>query len=140
MEERMLELARAGMACSQIMMQLALDTQGMENADLVCAMSGLTRGMGRTGHTCGALTAGCAIIGLFTGQGDTEEPPHPDAEKMIAAYVQWFSEHVAAQYGGCDCENIVCGDFSKSITVCLPIVQDAFEFIMNMLMEKGVLA
>ncbi|MDO5111164.1 MAG: C-GCAxxG-C-C family protein [Clostridia bacterium] len=140
MEERMLELARAGMACSQIMMQLALDTQGMENADLVRAMSGLTRGMGRTGHTCGVLTAGCAIIGLFTGQGDMEEPAHPDVERMIADYVEWFMQNVAQKHGGCDCRNIVNGDFSKSISVCLPIVQDAFEFIMNMLMEKGVFA
>ncbi len=139
MEERMLALARAGMACSQIMMQMALDTQGMENADLIRAMSGLTRGMGRTGHACGALTAGCAIIGLFTGQGDMEEPPHPDAERLLAAYVDWFMQNVAQKHGGCDCQSIVGGDFSKSIPVCLPIVQDAFEFIMNMLTEEGVL-
>ena len=139
MEERMLELARSGMACSQIMMQLALDTQGMENADLIRAMSGLTRGMGRTGHTCGVLTAGCALIGLFTGQGDTEEPPHPENEAMIADYVNWFMQNVAQEHGGCDCQNIVAGDFTKSISVCLPIVQEAFEYIMTMLTEKGVI-
>lgn len=139
MEDRILELARSGMACSQIMMQLALDAQGIDNAELVRAMSGLTRGMGRTGHACGALTAGCAIIGLFTGQGDMDEPPHPDADAMLKEYVDWFMQNVAGAHGGCDCNDIISGDYTKTIAVCLPIVQDAFEFIMNMLTEKGVI-
>jgi hypothetical protein len=38
---RMIELAEKSYNCSQILMILALDQEGKENADLVRAMSGL---------------------------------------------------------------------------------------------------
>lgn len=139
LDTRILELAREGFECSQIFAILALEMEGMENPDLVRAMSGLTGGMGHCGKNCGALTGGCCVLGLFTGRGDAEEMEHSNARGMIAGYVSWFEEVFGRQYGGVNCEDIIGGDFSKALMVCRPILEQSFEKIMEILQENGAL-
>lgn len=139
MEERFMELALAGFECSQIMMMLALELEDKENPDLIRAMGGLTGGMGRTGGCCGALTGGAAVLGYFTARGELEELEHEQSRAMISAYVRWFEETAAAEYGGSECRDIIQGDYSKCMMVCAPLVQDCFAKVMEILEEYGVL-
>lgn len=139
MESRFMELAAEDFECSQILMMLFLEMEEKENPDLVRAMGGLTGGMGRTGGCCGALTGGAAVLGYFTARGETDEMEHEKSREMIAAYADWFRDTYGGQYGGCDCQNIIGGDFSRCLLVCAPIVQECFEKLLEILNEYGVL-
>ena len=68
LREYLMELGMQGFECSQILMMLALETDGCENPDLIRAMSGLTGGMGHCQKECGALTGGCCVLGYFAGK------------------------------------------------------------------------
>ena len=59
---RVAELLLDDFKCSHILMRLALEAQGRDDPDLIRAMSGLALGMGQ-GFNCGALSAGCCVIG-----------------------------------------------------------------------------
>ena len=72
--ERLRELKQQGFFCSQVLMQLALDLQGRDNAPLVRAMHGLAGGLGFMGETCGAPTGGACVLGLYAGKGTADEP------------------------------------------------------------------
>ncbi|MBZ0309444.1 MAG: C-GCAxxG-C-C family protein, partial [Anaerolineae bacterium] len=68
--DRMKKLKEQGFFCSQIIMILGLELQGKENPDLVRAMHGLAGGLGFTGETCGALTGGSSVLGVYAGRGN----------------------------------------------------------------------
>lgn len=92
LREYLMELGMQGFECSQILMMLALETDGCENPDLIRAMSGLTGGMGHCQKECGALTGGCCVLGYFAGRGSTEEIEHNQFQKIVQDYVNWFQE------------------------------------------------
>ena len=125
METRFMELASMGFECSQILMMLFLEMEGRENPDLIRAMGG--------------LTGGAAVLGYFTARGEYEEMEHEKSREIIASYAQWFEETYGAEYGGCNCQDIIGGDYSKCLLVCAPIVQECFEKIMELLTEYEIL-
>ncbi len=135
LKERLMELGLEGFECSQMMMAVILEAAGMENPDLLRAMSGLTGGMGHGGGVCGALTGGCCILGLFTGKGESEELEHSRSREIIQEYVEWFGDNWESHYGSSRCQDIVQGDFSKCMTVCFPMIESCCEKIMDMLTE-----
>ena len=51
--DRMLELSGQGYFCAQILMILALESEGKEDPDLIRAVGGLNGGLGFSGRTCG---------------------------------------------------------------------------------------
>lgn len=134
-ETALLTLSRQGFSCSQILMKLALDLDGRDNPDLLRAVSGLTCGMGHTGHTCGVLTGGACVLGYFTGQGDPEELPHSRAREIVADYVDWFR----TQYGTDGCKEILGGDFSRSALVCPAMIEAAYFKLVELLGQYGIL-
>lgn len=97
------KLAAQGYCCSQILLILGLEAQGKENPDLVRAMQGLCGGLGRTGKTCGALTGGVCLLGLYAGRGSTAEKPGGQLNSMVNDLVTWFEE----EYGSTDCAGIL---------------------------------
>ena len=125
MDTRFMELASMGFECSQILMMLFLEMEGRENPDLIRAMGG--------------LTGGAAVLGYFTARGEYEEMEHEKSREIIASYAQWFEETYGAEYGGCNCQDIIGGDYSKCLLVCAPIVQECFEKIMELLTEYEIL-
>lgn len=139
MEIRFMELAAQGFECSQILMLLALEMEGKEDADLIRAMGGLTGGMGRSGLCCGALTGGACVLGYFTARGEDDELEHEKSREIILRYAKWFEQTFGQEYAGTDCKDIIGGDFSKCLAVCAPIVQECFEKILELLAEYEIL-
>ena len=136
--ERMLELSRQGYYCAQIMLILALESEGKENPDLVRAMGGLNGGLGNCGGVCGCLTGGACFLSYYAGKGEEDEVPHEDLDAMIRAYIDWFRDYTA-EYGGMDCRQILEGDSRNKIQRCPMLIEGSLEACMSLLEEHGCL-
>lgn len=131
----MQSLAKIGFKCSQIMLVLALERQGKENADLIRAMDGLVVGVGYSGKICGALTGGSCVISLYAGRGQPNEKEHPKLWPMIEEYVEWFESEVGENKGIIDCDKILerAGTSTPGPEVCGPIVLKAYMKVLSIL-------
>ena len=115
---RMITLAGQGFYCSQILLSMGLEAQGKSNPDLIRAMAGLAGGLGFTGDTCGALTGGACLLGLYAGKGLPEEPEDEKLNLMISELVDWFTEEFGKLHGGIRCETILGDDPRSRSTKC----------------------
>jgi len=89
---RMFKLASCGYCCSQIFIIMYLENNEMENVLLVKAMAGLCAGVGNTGKTCGIVTGGACLFGIYAGKGIDNQTRDDNLKKMIQKYVEWFEE------------------------------------------------
>jgi len=135
--DRMLQLRRQGFYCSQILMTMALDQQGRDDPALVRAMEGLAGGLGFVGETCGALTAGASVLGLYAGRGRESEDDDPNLVFMVEDLVQWFTEGYGREYGGIRCRDILGSDPNSQVTRCPAMVAGTFQKIKELLVERG---
>ena len=135
--ERMRELKQQGFFCSQILMILGLELQGKENSDLVRAMHGLAGGLGFTGETCGALTGGACLLGLYAGKGSPAEEENLRLNFMIEDLVKWFKAGYSQEYGGLRCEAILSGVPNGQATRCPVLVAGTFQKVKELLVENG---
>lgn len=103
MEFELFKLRNLGYCCTQMMMKLALDAEEKENPDLMKAVQGLCMGVGGLQKTCGVLTGGLAILGLYAGKGKDNEPPNPDYFNMVDEYIAWFE----SELGSTECQDII---------------------------------
>ena len=135
--DRMRELKAQGFFCSQILMILGMELQGKENPDLVRAMHALAGGIGFTGETCGALTGGACLVGLYAGKGTPSQEDDPRLMFMLEDLVKWFKEGYGKEYGGIRCEEIL-GDNSKNMGVrCPTMVMGTLQKVKELLVENG---
>ena len=130
--ERMLELSKEGFFCGQILLTLALESEEKENPDLVRAMGGLTGGIGNAGEVCGALTGGACFLSYFLGKGEADELEHPEGNRILGEFVEWFREYTS-EYGGISCKCILQGDERNKIQRCPMILQAVLEKSMKLL-------
>jgi len=129
---RMFQMASQGFCCSQILLTLALETQGKENPELVRAMHGLCGGMGRSGSTCGVLTGGACLIGLAAGKGATDEQSHPHIHRMVQELLEWFEE----TYSSIECEGILLYKLEEGSPYpiqCGNIIADTYDKVQEIL-------
>lgn len=136
--ERMLELSQQGYDCGQILLILALESEGKENPDLVRAMGGLSGGLGNSGEICGCVSGGACFLSYFTGKGEADELPHPDCDAMIRELVSWFREETA-EYGGMNCRCILAGDERHRIQRCPLLLESVLRKCMEILEGHGCL-
>ena len=134
---RMIELAMQGFYCSQILLFMGLEAQGKSNPDLIRAMSGLAGGLGFTGDTCGALTGGACLLGLYAGRGTPEEQEDEKLNLMISELVDWFSEEYGKLYGGIRCDIILGDDPRNRTTRCPNMVLGSYGKVKTLLSEYG---
>jgi C_GCAxxG_C_C family probable redox protein len=144
MDEEMghlIALRRQGFFCSQILLLLGLELQGKENPDLVRAMQGLAGGLGFMGETCGALTGGACLLGLYAGKGTPEQEEDPRLLFMTEDLVKWFKAEYGQKFGGIRCEEIVgagagagAGNMGER---CPLIVLGTYQKIKELLVENG---
>ena len=137
---RMFELAQQGFYCSQILLLLGLEAQGKDNPELIRAMSGLAGGLGFSGLTCGALTGGACLLGLYAGKGTPGESEHPRFQIMVNELVEWFKEEVGSSCGGINCEDILGEDLQyKVVSVqCGNIVSNTYEKVWEILINNEI--
>lgn len=135
--QRMRELKSQGYFCSQILMILGLELQGKDNPDLIRAMHGLAGGLGFTGETCGSLTGGASLLGLYAGKGSPEEQENLRLNFMIEDLVRWFKADFGEAYGGIRCEEILAGDPNTTTMRCPLMVAETFQKVKDLLIENG---
>ena len=134
---RMIQLAGQGFYCSQVLLVMGLEAQGKSDPDLIRSMAGLAGGLGFTGDTCGALTGGACLLGLYAGRGAPEEQEDEKLNLMVSELVDWFSEEYGKIYGGIRCE-IILGDDPRNRTArCPNMVFGTYEKVKALLIEYG---
>lgn len=133
---RVAELLLAGFKCSHILAMLALEAQGRDDPDLVRAMSGLAVGMGQ-GFNCGALAAGCCVIGLHAGRGPGDAAEDPRFADALDAFSGWFQAMAKERYGGIDCADIMKFDPALKAERCPGLILDTWARVAAILTEHG---
>ena len=134
---RMIQLKQAGFYCSQILLIMGLEAQGKENADLVRSVNGLAGGMGFSGDTCGALTGGACLLGLYAGKGLPEEQEDPRLNMMTGELVEWFTNEYGKTYGGTRCDVILAGNPANQAARCPTLVLGTYEKVKELLTGYG---
>jgi hypothetical protein len=123
-----IRLSQEGYCCSQVILQLGLDSQGDDNPQLVDAVKGLCGGL-YSGLICGTLTGAACLLSMF------------DKDKakaiMIPALVEWFQATYTPLYGGITCECIACGDPATRLERCPQILEDTYQKCRALLAEYG---
>jgi C_GCAxxG_C_C family probable redox protein len=135
--DRMMALKQQGFFCSQILIIMGLDLQGKSNPDLVRAMQGLAGGLGFTGDTCGALTGGACLLGLYAGKGLPEEQEDQRLLFMIEDLVKWFKEGFGDQYDGITCNQILEDNAKNMALRCPNLVAGTYQKVKELLIENG---
>jgi C_GCAxxG_C_C family probable redox protein len=133
---RVAELALKGYKCSHILIQIGLDAQGKTNPELLRAMSGLANGMS-DGLTCGALTGGCCLIGLYAGMDGEGHDEHGRLPLMLEEYTEWFREEFGRSYGGTDCAQIMQDDPRLRVERCPSLILQAVKKAREILEANG---
>ena len=133
---RMMELSYHGYYCSQILMLMALETQGKSDPDLIRAMGGLAHGSGFAGGICGTLTGAACLLGLYAGKGADDEYEDERLKYMLRELGEWFEQTVGNRYGGVSCEVIV-GDRTEMRQRCGAIVAETYAKCMALLDAGG---
>ena len=100
---QMFRLTNAGYCCAQIMLKMALDAEEKENTDLLRAVNGLCMGVGSVQKTCGVLSGGIAVLGLYAGKGTDTEYPKPGFSGMVDEFTDWFED----EFGSTQCQDII---------------------------------
>ena len=140
MEElmRLLELKQQGFYCSQILLSLALQDRGESNPALIRAARALAGGLGFSGETCGALTGGACMLGLYAGNGLANERDNPRLDQMVQELVEWFKEEHGQNYGGIRCDDILVGEPVNMKTRCPNLVLTTYEKVNELLQAYKV--
>lgn len=100
---KMFTLVNSGYCCAQILVKMALDEEEKVNEDLLRAVNGLCMGAGNLQKTCGVLTGGTAVLGLYAGKGSDFEYSKLGYSEMIDEFTEWFEE----EFGGMECVDII---------------------------------
>ena len=100
---RIYRLASSGLCCTQIMLKMTLEEEEGKNSDLLRAFRGMCGGIDNRGKTCGILTAGIGIIGLYAANGNEGEVCREDFEVMMDEYVDWFEN----EFKSTDCRELM---------------------------------
>lgn len=134
---RMMELAQQGFYCSQILLWMGLEAQGKHNPDIIRTMSALAGGLGFSGDTCGALTGGACLLGLYAGRGAPDEEENPRLNIMIGELIEWFSGEYGERFGGIRCELILADDPGNRTKRCPSLVLGTYEKVQALLLANG---
>jgi len=130
-------LASRGYCCSQILVILALEAQGLEDPAAVRAASGLCNGLGKSGACCGILTGGCCALGLYLGKGADTETTADRADLLYSEFVEWFRSRVVPDYGDVTCDAILKGG-PPNVSLCGNLLAEAWERILTLLAENEI--
>lgn len=135
---RIFKLSASGFCCTQVMLKLALEDEEGENHDLIRAVQGLCKGIGGTQKTCGVLTGGIGILGLYAGKGKETEYSHEHFSRMIDEYCEWFE----VEFESLDCQDLIgvtsfdAGDQTYQVK-CGDILRKSYMKVCEILFDYG---
>ena len=129
LNDKILELSQRGYYCAGILAKLLMETIGEENDGLVRAFSGLDGGIGHSNDVCGCMAAGCCMLGYF---GE-------DTKALQGEFTEWFKDEMLTYYGGYRCDEIICKDISRRLTICPGLIADVYSKVMELLSERGLI-
>lgn len=132
-----LRLHQQGFCCAQIVVQMALELQGVENSGLIRAMSGLCVGFSSPQGACGSLTGAACLLAYYAGKGRAGEEANDRLPLMLAELVEWFEEYATARFGGISCSAIV-PDGKPDAAICGGLVGECFGKVMTLLVENEI--
>lgn len=132
-----LRLHTQGFCCAQIIVQMALEMQGVENPGLVRAISGLCVGFSSPQGACGALTGAACLIAYYAGKGAVAEEADDRLPLMLSELSEWFEEYATARFGGISCSAIV-PDGRPDASVCGGLVSECYGKALTILVENGI--
>lgn len=141
--DRIEELGRHGLYCSQILLTLGLELRGEANPQMVASVAGLAGGVGFSGGTCGSLTGGACLLGLYAGRGKPDTAADDSAadddrlQLLALELVEWFEERYGGEFGGTTCDDILGGSASHMLDRCPGIVAATFSKVKELLVEEG---
>jgi len=127
LDVRVNELLLRGRCCTQIMVQLALEERGQDNAQMVEAVGALCVGL-YDGLVCGALTGGALAMAILAGD-------RPDGV-LVAELVDWFR----GEYEMIDCDVLTGDDPSVQFTRCPGMIAATYAEARTILQTHGLLA
>lgn len=131
-----LRLAGAGYCCSQIIVQLGLEAQGVENPGLVRAIAGLCHGFPETKGVCGAATGAACLLAYYGGKGTVDEEESDRLPLMLAELSDWFKEYSASRFSGITCSDIV-EDGEIDTIICGGLVSECYGKALSILVDNG---
>ncbi len=134
---RIVELARQGFCCSQVLAILGLEAQGKTDPDLVRTVQGLCGGIGSSGEVCGALTGGVCVLSLFGGRGTVEEATDFQLSLMLRDLIDWFTTEYGTAYGSIRCREILAGSKDSKKTRCPTMIVGTWEKVKELLLANG---
>jgi C_GCAxxG_C_C family probable redox protein len=135
-------LFEEGLNCSQAVFSSFAKELGLDPAVAAKLATGLGGGMGRMGHTCGAVTGAFLAIGLKHGSTSGKER---EAKEKTYRLVREFSARFTARNGSVVCRELLGCDISTPegfedarrkgllTTVCTKMVRDAVEILEEIL-------
>lgn len=137
---QLLQWAGKGYCCSQIMVGVALEFSGIENPQLLRAAEGLCSGMSSCTGTCGLLTGGSLLLGLYAGHDAETEEKDEKLSVLLESFTDWFTQKTAEQYGGVHCGQILgenCDVLMPDASKCGTLLAESFAYIESLLTEYG---
>ncbi len=131
-----LRLAGEGYCCSQIVMKLALEMQGVENPGLVRAIAGLCHGFPAFDGTCGTVTGAACLLAYYSAKGRSDQEEDERLPLMLSELSDWFKEYCSTRFNGIRCADIV-RDGQPDTTVCGGLVSECYGKALTLLVENG---
>jgi len=135
---RLFKLSNEGFCCTQIMYKLALEDEETHNDDLVRSAQGLCRGIADTQKTCGVLTGGIGVLGLYSAKGNTSEDAKENFAQMTKEFHEWFK----AEFGTTKCVRLIGvtdfhGQDQSYKMKCADMINKAYVKVYEILLDHG---
>jgi hypothetical protein len=135
----MLELSHQGFACAQVMMQLVLDAEDKQNADLIRTVGALNNGVRDNALVCGAFLGGACVISYYAGQGEPDEMTAGAYDELTQELFHWFVEQVVGPRGGISCPQMLSHDDANKLLICPDAVERTFNRAIELLESRDLL-
>ncbi|WP_024955570.1 DVU_1555 family C-GCAxxG-C-C protein [Sulfurospirillum arcachonense] len=135
---RLFRLSTEGFCCAQIMYKLCLEDEGIQNDDLIKSAQGLCRGIADTQQTCGVLSGGIGVLGLYAAKGKEGESEKENIKEMIAEFHEWFKK----EFGSTQCVDLIgvkdfYGSDQSYKPICADMLQKAYIKVCEILLNHG---
>jgi C_GCAxxG_C_C family probable redox protein len=107
--ERTVDLFGNGLTCSQAMLTVFGEPCGLDSEMAARLGRPLSGGMGRSGRTCGAVSAAVLILGLAK-----DHPEESEAKKISFHHVQELLKSFEALHGTTECRDLLGADWNTA--------------------------